>query len=210
VGRKERRTRTDEGADLKVRVVSASGEDSSPSCSDLALPRRRRLPAMEAYQYQLASPGRVDILRGTLVLGSARFRFLNQCASVLFSKRVSVRESPTVALNFSAVKVLCNVWGYILLQRNSKFWAVRISSSSCVRFVPRALSGAVDIVREIALLPRAPSYNAGCSICWSINLRLPYAKLVIFLNTSSVTATIEMLLRCFFFTITCYRCLVTL
>jgi hypothetical protein len=72
-------------------VVSASGEDSSPSCSDLALPpRRRRLPAMEAYQYQLASPGRVGILRGTLVLGSARFRFLNQCAFVLFYKRVSV------------------------------------------------------------------------------------------------------------------------
>jgi hypothetical protein len=60
--------------------------------------------------------------------------------------------------------------------------------------VPRAPSGAVDIVREIAFLPRAPSYSAGCSICWSIDLRLLRAKLVAFLDTSPVTATVGMLL----------------
>jgi hypothetical protein len=66
-------------------------------------------------------------------------------------------------------------------------WAVKMGSS-CAQFVPRAPSGAVDIVHEIALLSRAPFYSAGCSICWSINLRLPRAKLVTFLDTARVTA----------------------
>jgi hypothetical protein len=44
-------------------------------------------------------------------------------------------------------------------------------------------------VHEIALLPRAPFYSAGCSICWSINLHLPRAKLVTFLDTAPVSAT---------------------
>jgi hypothetical protein len=57
-----------------------------------------------------------------------------------------------------------------------------MGSCSCVRFAPRALFGAVDIVREITFLPRALSYSGGCSICWSINLRLSRVKLVVFLN----------------------------
>jgi hypothetical protein len=56
--------------------------------------------------------------------------------------------------------------------------------------MPRAPSGAVDIVYEIALLPHAPFYNTGCSICWSINLHFPRAKLVTFLDTALITATV--------------------
>jgi hypothetical protein len=65
-----------------------------------------------------------------------------------------------------------------------------MGSCSCVQFVSRAPFGAVDIVREIALLPRASFYSAGCSICWNINLCLSRAKLVTFLDTAPVTATV--------------------
>jgi hypothetical protein len=64
-----------------------------------------------------------------------------------------------------------------------------MGSCSCAQFVPRAPFGAVNIVHKIALLPRALFYSASCSICWSINLRLPRAKLVIFWDTAPVSAT---------------------
>jgi hypothetical protein len=70
------------------------------------------------------------------------------------------------------------------------FGAIKIGSCSYARFLPHALSGAVDIVREIVLLPHAPSYSAGCSIYWSINLHLLRAKLVTFLDTAPITVTI--------------------
>jgi hypothetical protein len=106
-----------------------------------------------------------------------------------------VRASSTVALNFSAIKAFCSALYLCFVReaifssnRSSKFGAVKIGSCSCARFIPRALSGAVDIVREIALLPRAPSYSVGCSIC--INLYLRHAKLVTFLDTALVTAIV--------------------
>jgi hypothetical protein len=64
-----------------------------------------------------------------------------------------------------------------------------MGSCFCAQFVPRAPFGAVNIVHKIALLPRALFYSASCSICWSINLRLPRAKLVTFWDTAPVSAT---------------------
>jgi hypothetical protein len=43
-------------------------------------------------------------------------------------------------------------------------------------------------VDQIALLQRASRYITGCSIRWSINLRLSRAKLVAFLDTTLDTA----------------------
>jgi hypothetical protein len=74
-------------------------------------------------------------------------------------------------------------------------WAIKIGSCSCAQFLLRTPFGAVDIVREIALLPRAPFYSTGCSICWSLNLRFPRAKLVTFLDTAPVTTTVGDALR---------------
>jgi hypothetical protein len=63
--------------------------------------------------------------------------------------------------------------------------AVKIGSCSCARFEPRALSSAVDIASEILFLPHAPSYSAGCNICWSINLHLLCAKVVFLFRYST-------------------------
>jgi hypothetical protein len=76
-----------------------------------------------------------------------------------------------------------------IFNRSSKFWAVKIDSFiHAICTAPRALFDAVDIVPEIAFLSCVLSYNVGYIICWSINLRLPRAKLVAFLNTAPVTA----------------------
>jgi hypothetical protein len=71
-----------------------------------------------------------------------------------------------------------------------KFGAVKLSSCSCARILPRTLSGALDIVREIVFLPRASFYSAGCSIYWNINVCLSCVKLVAFFYTASVTAAV--------------------
>jgi hypothetical protein len=76
-------------------------------------------------------------------------------------------------------------------------WTVKMGSCSCAQFMPRAPFGAVNIVHKIALLHRALFYSASCSICWSINLRLPRAKLVTFWDTAPVSATAgDALKRC--------------
>jgi hypothetical protein len=42
-----------------------------------------------------------------------------------------------------------------------------MGSYACAQFVPRTLSGTINIVREIACFPHALAYNAGYSGCWS-------------------------------------------
>jgi hypothetical protein len=101
-----------------------------------------------------------------------------------------LRASSTAALNLGAVKAVCCAF-YSCFTREDIFTsaealnlgAVKIRSCFCARLIQRALSGAVDIVHDIALLPQAVFYSAGCSTCWSIILR-PRAKPVTFLDTA--------------------------
>jgi hypothetical protein len=94
-----------------------------------------------------------------------------------------------MAAKFSSVKALCSALhscfareaiSIFSLAEALNFGAVKLDSCFYVLFVPRALSSAVNIVHEIALLQRPSLYSTSCSICWSINLRLSRSKLVAF------------------------------
>jgi hypothetical protein len=87
--------------------------------------------------------------------------------------------------NLGAVKLLCSARcirePYSPPTEALNFGAVKWIVVSTRDFIQRALSGAVDIVHDIALLLQALFYGAGCSTCWSINLR-PRAKPITFLD----------------------------